>query len=311
MKMFYCYMGRDGRNWTGIAVFSGKFSIFDQSIFRGGFSFVSLNRNQMEQQNYAPVNGLRLYYEIEGFGDPLVYLGAGFAVAGVTRLTGLTGSRQVISVDMQGRGRTADIDRPLSFEQQAEDVIGLLDHLGIDKADLLGDCVGGIIAMLIAIRHPGRVRRVVTYGSALGRFGEAYYPEVLAGTMQLTPDAPVFEYQRTHYQRVAPDPAYWPVIWAKFGNTPWSGLSAEELASVRVPVMIMVGDHDWVRLDQAVAYFNSIPGAELFVVPDAGHFVLDAEPEKLLPLVEQFLCRTEAKLPFSTTAIAYQRGMSR
>jgi pimeloyl-ACP methyl ester carboxylesterase len=75
--------------------------------------------------------------------------------------------------------------------------------------------------------------------------------------------------------------------------------------------MIMVGDHDWVRLDQAVAYFNSIPGAELFVVPDAGHFVLDAEPEKLLPLVEQFLCRTEAKLPFSTTAIAYQRGMSR
>lgn len=72
-----------------------------------------------------------------------------------------------------------------------------------------------------------------------------------------------------------------------------------------------VADHDWVRPDQAVAYINSIPGAGLFVVPDAGHFVRDAEPEKLLPVVERFLRRTEAKLPFATTVIAYQWGMSR
>lgn len=263
------------------------------------------------KSGYAPVNGLQLYYEIDGAGDPLVYLGAGFAVAGVTRLTRLMKLRQVISVDMQGRGRTADIDRPLSFEQQAEDVIGLLDHLEIGKVDLLGDCVGGVIAMLLATRHPERVRRVVTYGSAFGQFGEAYKPEVLAGTMQLTPDAPVFEFQRTHYQQVAPDPAHWPVIWAKFGHTPWSGFLPEELASVQAPVMIAVGDQDWVRLDQAVAYFHSIPGAELFVVPDAGHFVLDAEPEKLLPAVERFLSRTDAKLPFATTAIAYRRRITR
>ena len=257
------------------------------------------------------MNGLQLYYELDGMGDPLVYLGAGFAVAGVSRLTALTARRQVISVDLQGRGRTADIDRPLSFEQQAEDVIGLLDYLGIAKVDLLGECVGGIIAMLIAIGHPERVRRVVTYGSALGRFEEATKTEILSGAMQLTPDSPVFEFQRTHYREVAPDPAHWSVIWAKFGNTPWKGLSREEFASVRVPVLIAVGDQDWVRLDQAIEYFNSIPDAELAIVPDAGHFVLDAEPEKLLPLVEAFLTRKSRKLPFATATIPYHRGVSR
>ncbi|HET6255323.1 MAG TPA: alpha/beta fold hydrolase [Puia sp.] len=273
---------------------------------------------QQKRSGYAPVNGLQMYYEIGGVeseiggvGSPLVYLTAGFGVAGVTRLTGLMDRRQVISTDLQGRGRTADIDRPLSFEQQAEDVIGLLDHLGIEKVDLLGECVGGNVAMLIAIRHPERVRRVVTYGSAFGPFGEAYTPEILAGTMELTSDSAVFEFQRTQYQRVAPDPAHWPVIWAKFGNTPWQGLSPEEMASVRAPVMIAVGDHDWLRLDKAIGYFRSIPGAELAVIPDAGHFVLDAEPDKLLPVVQAFLDKPEGKLPFATTAIPYLRGMSR
>jgi pimeloyl-ACP methyl ester carboxylesterase len=240
-----------------------------------------------KQSGYAPVNGLQLYFEIEGTGDPLVYLGAGFAVAGVTRLTGLMDRHQVISVDMQGRGRTADIERPLSFEQQAED------------------------AMLVAIRYPERAGKVTTYGSAFGRFGEAYKPQVLSGTMQLTPDSPVFDFQRSRYQEVAPDPSHWPVIWAKFGATPWKGLSREELASVKVPVLIAVGDQDWVRLDQAIAYFESIPGAELAIVPDAGHFVLDAEPEKLLPIVARFLDKTNAKLPFATTGIPYLRGVSR
>jgi pimeloyl-ACP methyl ester carboxylesterase len=267
--------------------------------------------NTDKQSGYVAVNGLQLYYEIEGTGDPLVYLGAGFAVAGVTRLTALMDRHQVIGMDMQGRGRTADIDRPLSFEQQAEDVIGLLDHLGFDTVDLLGECTGGTIAMLIAIRYPERVRRVATYGSALGRFGEAYKQEVLTGTMQLTPDSPVFDFQRSRYQEVAPDPAHWPVIWAKFGATPWNGLSREDLASVKVPVLIALGDQDWVRSDQAVGYFESIPGAELAIIPDAGHFLLDAEPEKLLPIVERFLNRTTDKLPFATTEIPYQRKKSR
>jgi pimeloyl-ACP methyl ester carboxylesterase len=263
------------------------------------------------RSGYAPVNGLQLYYEIEGIGNPLVHLAAGFAVAGVTRLSALTDRHQVISIDPQGRGRTADIDRPLRFEQQAEDVIGLLDHLGIEKIDLLGECVGGIIAMLIAIRHPERVRRVVTYGSALGSFGQAYKPEVIEGAMQLSADSPVLEFQRTHYRDVAPNPDGWPAIFAKFNSTPWNGLSAEEFGAVQIPTLIAVGDQDWLRVEAALDYFNSIPGAELAVIPDAGHFVLDAEPQKLLPVVERFLDRPEVKLPFAMTTTPYLRGVSR
>ncbi|HTR30800.1 MAG TPA: alpha/beta fold hydrolase [Puia sp.] len=263
------------------------------------------------QSGYAPVNGLQLYYEIEGVGDPLVHIGMGFSVAGITRLSGLTGSRQVISLDLQGRGRTADIDRPLTFEQQAADVIGLLDHLGIEKADLFGECVGGIVAMLIAIRHPGRVRRVATYGSALGRLEEAIKPEIAAGATTLTPDSPVLEFQRKHYEKVAPDPSHWPALFDKFNATRWSGLSPEDFASVGAPVLIAVGDQDWIRLDQAVGYFGQMRHAELAVIPDAGHFVLDAEPQKLLPVLEQFLDRGETKLPFATSTVAYRRGFSR
>lgn len=260
---------------------------------------------------YAPVNGLRMYYESEGAGEPILYLGMGFDVAGVTRFDSLVAERRVISIDLQGRGRTADIERPLSFEQQAEDVVGLLDHLGIARADLLGACVGGIVAMLLAIRYPGRVRRVVTYGSALGRFETAYKPAILAGTIQLRPESAVFDFQRTQYKKVAPDPANWPAIWAKFGATDWKGFSREEFASVSVPVLIAVGDQDWLRLDRAIEYFQQIPGAELAVIPDAGHFVLDADPEKLLPVIERFLGRPPEKLPFATAEIPYRRGASR
>ncbi len=165
--------------------------------------------------------------------------------------------------------------------------------------------------MLIAIRHPERVRHVATYGSALSRFDQAYKPEILAGAINLTPGSPILEFQRNHYQEVAPDPANWPAIWVKFGGTSWDGLSREELASVSVPVLIAVGDQDWVRLDQAVNYFNDIPSAELAVIPDAGHFVLDAESSKLLPVVERFLDRIGERLPFATTTTAYLRGVSR
>jgi pimeloyl-ACP methyl ester carboxylesterase len=111
-----------------------------------------------------------MYYEIEGAGAPMVYLPMGFGVAGAPDLSDLTRRRMLISPDLQGRGRTADIDRPLTFAQQADDVAALLDHLAIERADFLGECVGGIVATLVAIRHPERVGRVITYGTAFGSF---------------------------------------------------------------------------------------------------------------------------------------------
>jgi pimeloyl-ACP methyl ester carboxylesterase len=263
------------------------------------------------RSGYAPVNGLNLYYEIEGTGKPLVYIPPGLGLAAVPDFATLTEQRQVITVHLQGRGRTADIDRPLRFEQDAEDVVGLLQHLEIAQADFFGECIGGVVATIIAIRHPERVGRVATYGSVFGAFQDGNKPEMLAPLPTLTPDARAFQSQREHYQKVAPDPSHWPTIWSKAFSIPWNGFSREELTQLKAPVLIAVGDHDWVRLEHVLETFALIPHAELAVIPDAGHFVLLAEPEKLLGVIETFLDAPTAKIPFATTETGYHAGLTR
>jgi len=127
------------------------------------------NGTTLEARGYAPVNGLKMYYEIEGTGDPLVTIPPAFGHAGVNRYPALVQNHTVITVDLQGHGRTADIpERPLSIEQYAQDVVGLLKHLGIAKADFFGESYGGNAAAMIAIRYPELVRRVVTYAATFG-----------------------------------------------------------------------------------------------------------------------------------------------
>jgi pimeloyl-ACP methyl ester carboxylesterase len=120
-------------------------------------------------RGYAPVNGLKMYYEIEGTGDPLVCIPPAFGYAGVNPCPALIHRHTVITVDLQGHGRTADIqERPLSIEQYAKDVVGLLKYLGISKADFFGESYGGNAAAMIAIRYPELVGRVVTYAATFG-----------------------------------------------------------------------------------------------------------------------------------------------
>src|ERR1700746_1854751 len=129
-------------------------------------------------QGYAPVNGLKMYYDVEGTGDPLVCIPPAFGYAGVNSYPALVENHTVITVDLQGHGRTADIpERPLSIEQYAEDVVGLLKHLGISKADFFGESYGGSTAAMIAVRYPELVRRVATYGATFGPLQVALNPE--------------------------------------------------------------------------------------------------------------------------------------
>jgi pimeloyl-ACP methyl ester carboxylesterase len=264
-----------------------------------------------KRSGYAPINGLNIYFEVQGLGKPLVYIPAVFGHAGVTELATLSRGRALITVDLQGHGRTADIDRPLSFEQHADDVVALLRHLRIDKADLFGESFGGIAAMLIALRNPEFVNRLATYGAIFGKPQEAYKAEALATQGTLTSESEAFAFQRENYKRVAPDPSYWPVIWAKVLRTPFAGFSRSELAALEMPVLIAVGDHDFVRIEHAVETFQTIPNAELAVIPDAGHFVLNAEQHKLLPVIEAFLDRPITKKPFATTKTGYRPGFTR
>lgn len=263
-------------------------------------------------RGYAPVHGLKMYYEITGSGDPLVYVPPVFGFAGLNSFPSLGQGHSVITIDLQGNGRTADLpERPLSIEQYAADVIALLRHLGIGKADFLGESYGANTAIMIAVTCPELVGRVATYGGTFGPPEVAHNPEMLRFDRPPTPDSRCHGYQQAKYREVAPDPDYWPKIWAKVARIQWRGFSDAQLASIQAPVLIAVGDRDFVRVEHAVDAFHRIPHAELAVIPDAGHFALFSEPGRVIPLVRHFLEKPAQRSPVATAAMGYHPGETR
>jgi pimeloyl-ACP methyl ester carboxylesterase len=275
----------------------------------------SMNRTEprfAKTHGYAPIDGLRMYYEIEGRGDPLVYIPPALGCAGLCVFPDLLENHSVITVDLQGHGRTADIPgRSLSIERYADDVVCLLKHLGIARADLFGDSYGGAIAVMAALRFPGVVRRVATHGATFGPPEVAHNPEMLRVDEPPTADARAFEFQRQRYTEVAPTPDDWPTFWNKVAGIQWRGFSSDELSSIAAPVLITLGDRDFVRLEHAVATLNLIPHAELAVIPDSGHFALFSEPERVIPIVKHFLEKPEQRLPIATAGMGYHPGETR
>ncbi|MDA8140644.1 MAG: alpha/beta hydrolase [Desulfobacteraceae bacterium] len=263
-------------------------------------------------QGYAPVNGLKMYYEMEGTGEPLVYIPPAFGFAGLISFPALIQNHSVISVDLQGHGRTADIpERPLSIEQYAKDVVGLLNYLDISKADIFGDSYGANTAAMIGLRHPERVRRVVACAATFGPPQVALNPQTTHFEHPPTADSGNIAFQRESYKKVAPDQDYWPKIFNKVGSIQWAGFSKEELSSIKVPMLIIVGDHDFVLLEHAVEAFNFIPNAELAVIPSASHFVLYSEQERVIPVVKHFLEKPEKGIPLATAETGYHPGETR
>jgi pimeloyl-ACP methyl ester carboxylesterase len=270
------------------------------------------NGKTKETCGYAPINGLKMYYEIEGTGDPLVYIPPVFGFAGLKSFPALAQSHSIVTVDLQGNGRTADIpERPLSIEQYAKDVVSLLNYLGIQKADFFGESYGANTAIMIAVNFPELVGRVATYGGTFGPPQVAHNTEMLRFNHSPTPDSRSHGYQKERYKEVAPDPDYWPKIWEKVVSIRWEGFSSEQLASIKAPVLIVVGDHDFVRVEHAIDAFKRIPNAELAVIPDASHFVLFSEQERVIPVVKHFLEKPEKRIPLATAGMGYHPGETR
>src|SRR5215217_9590043 len=170
---------------------------------------------------HAAVNGLDLYYEIHGEGKPLILLHGG---VGAIEMFGevlplLAEGRRVIAVDLQAHGRTADIDRPMTFEAMADDVAALIEHLELGTADIMGYSLGGGVALRTAIQHPEVVRKLVLVSTPFKRDG--WYPEVLAEMEQMGP-GPAEPMKQTPmyqlYSGVAPKPADWPLLLTKLGE---------------------------------------------------------------------------------------------
>jgi len=247
-------------------------------------------------KGYAAVNGLKMYYEIYGTGDPLVVLHGGLGAIEMfgPTLAALTKNRQVIAADLQGHGRTADIDRPLSYEAMADDVAGLIKSLGFKKADVMGYSLGGEVALQTAIRHPEAVRKLVLVSTAFRQNG--WYPEVLAGEAQMSAAAaepmkqtPMYEL----YEYVAPKPEDWPVLLTKLGNLlrqdyDWS----KNLAALKMPVLIVGADADAVRTSHTLEFFAAFgggqrdagwdgsgrPSARLAILPGTTHYDIFMSP---------------------------------
>jgi len=260
----------------------------------------------MSSKGYAPVNGLKMYYEIHGSGQPLVLLHGG---AGATEmfsevLRPLSEGRQVVAADLQAHGRTADIDRPLRYELMADDVAALIGHLRLGKADVMGYSLGGGVALRTAIQHPDVVRKLVLVSTPFRRDG--WYPEVLAAMGQSGPESaeamkhtPMYEL----YSRIAPRPEDWPVLFTKLGvmlrrDYDWS----REVAAMKIPTMLVVGDADSVRTAHAVEFFGLLGGgkkdagwdgsgmssARLSILPGIKHYNIFSTPV-LASTVKPFL----------------------
>ena len=238
---------------------------------------------------YATVNGLKMYYEVHGTGKPLVVLHGAFGWA--TVYPTLAKGRKVIAVELQGHGHTADIDRPLTCEQMADDTAALLKELKIEQADFFGYSMGGTVALAVAIRHPKLARKVATFGSHAGKMEDAYDPEVLKQFQSLSPETFAPSVLKDPYDKVAPDPKQWPTLVTKIKKMgqEFKGFTRDELKSIQAQVLVTIGDRDVVRPEHAVEMYRSIPNAQLAIFPGGDHFLLWSNPESMLPAIAAFL----------------------
>jgi pimeloyl-ACP methyl ester carboxylesterase len=215
---------------------------------------------------YADVNGISLYYETHGTGRPLVLLhgglGSGEMFGPITDT--FAEHHQVILVDLQGHGRTADIDRPLDIRLMADDVAALIDHLGLQRPDVVGYSLGGGVALLTAIRHPQKVGRLVSASAGIRR--NATYPEILeqqgqvsAAAAEFMKETPMYEL----YQRVAPRPEDFPRLLDKIGEAMAEDFDfTEEVRGLQVPTLVMGADADLVPPSHFVEIFELLGGGQ-------------------------------------------------
>ena len=213
---------------------------------------------------YAEVNGINLYFETIGAGRPLILLHGGLGsgeMFGPTRPT-LAERHQVIAVDLQGHGRTADIDRPIDIRLMADDIAALIEHLGLDKPDVVGYSLGGGVAFFTAVKYPEKVGRLVMSSAHIRR--DAIPPEMLAQQEQVNAAAAEFMKDTPMYQlymQVAPHPEDFPRLLDKIGEAMAQDFDfTEEVRSLQVPTMIVAADADMAPPSHYVEMFKLLDG---------------------------------------------------
>lgn len=252
---------------------------------------------------YAPVNGLKMYYEVYGEGQPLLlihgsYMSIDLNYSGM--IPELAKKYKVITFELQGHGRTADIDRPYSFAGFADDAAGLLKYLNIEKADVIGYSLGATIAVETAIKYPAMVGKLVFISSTYKMDGWSPATRQIFGMIKHE----FFEHTplKTEYVRLAPDTSHWRAFinkLSKFDAEPFD-LGADNVKGIKSPVLMITGDNDGLDLNQVADMYKllgggvngdmgGIPKSKLAIIPGKSHVTLMMDTPKLLAYISPFL----------------------
>lgn len=258
---------------------------------------------QTPKTGYAPVNGLKMYYEIHGTGKPLVLLHGAFMTSAMNwsqLIPALSKDRQVITFEFQAHGHTADIDRPFSLEAFADDVAAAVKYLKLDSVDILGYSLGGEVAMSIAIRHPEVARKLIIV-SAVSR-SDGWSEVARKGFPMITPEMFAPTPIKTEYDKVAPDPKHFAQFINKmrdFAVKPFD-LGADNIKAIKAPTLFIFGDSDGVDPNHLVELFRlrggwvhgdltAFPKSQLAVFPASSHTSLMMQTDLLVKTVTPFL----------------------
>jgi pimeloyl-ACP methyl ester carboxylesterase len=261
---------------------------------------------------YVPVNDLQMYYEIHGTGQPLVLLHGAFSAIGTSfeqLLPGLAETRQVIAFELQGHGRTADIDRPLSLEGMADDVASAIGHLGVQPADIFGYSTGAAVVLQLVTRHPEVVRKLVL--ASVTYTMEGVHPGLMEGFGEMKPEMMHGSPWHEEYLRIAPHPEDFAKLFAKKTqmDRQIKDLPAEAIRAIKAPTLLIIGDSDLVRPEHAVEMFRllgggvfgdtpaGLPNSQLAILPGTSHVTLVSRADLLLPMITSFL---DAPMPDAT-----------
>lgn len=252
---------------------------------------------------YVDVNGLHMYYEIHGTGQPLALLHGGMSATGTSfgkLWPTLAETRQVIALEQQAHGHTADIDRPLSMEQMADDTAAALSQLGIANADIFGYSLGAGIALQVAIRHPNLVRKLVLTSVTYNTGG--FHPGLQEGMADLKPEnfagTPFYE----EYLQIAPRPEDFPRLIERTKQLDGviQDWPAEAIRGIKAPTLLIIGDSDIIRPEHAVEMFRlfgggvmgdmvGLPNAQLAILPGTTHITVVQRADLLLTIIPAFL----------------------
>ena len=264
-----------------------------------------------ESDRYAPVNGMSLYYERHGSGIPLILLHGGLGTIDEIfgrLLPALAARREVIAVELQGHGHTADIARPMTYEAMADDIAALIAGLGLRHVDVAGYSIGGGVSLQLGLRHPERVGKLVVISAPHATDG--WHPEVLAGTAAMDPEAMKQSNWYRAYVKVAPRPEDWPTLVGKVSQLmssryDWSDAIARNL---KAPVLHIVGDADSVRPGHALKLYELIGGGKgdgfamgrcasrLMILPNTNHLEM-LDRTALAPAILDYLARVGDAVP--------------